>query len=327
MMGMVVMLVTVGIATRFPATAGVFLRTMRVLLAAGVGMFAFAAATIPVRCGGRALRTELLPAVLAAKVKRLSLALGAESRCFVHRHSANRVFGHDFIFGLLWELDRTSNVFIHPSKRTRGDFITEYFPSEICHGFTGWCVWLNIRPVKHVEEPLLKNLQTFVAFARKRLGDSHLAEDVVQDSLVKALASSKKPAKEEDTAAWFYRILRRSIIDLYRRRDASKRALERFQQELPDLPTGSEERLLCQCFKRLLPSVPEQYREVLQRIDLDGSGLSEVASELGLTKNNLTVRLHRARKLLRDMVSRNCRACSKHGCLDCTCGAAVAMDH
>ena len=181
--------------------------------------------------------------------------------------------------------------------------------------------------MKHVEEPLLKNLQTFVAFARKRLGDFHLAEDVVQDSLVKALASSKKPAKEEDTAAWFYRILRRSIIDLYRRRDASKRALERFQQELPHSPDASEERLLCQCFKRLLPSVPEQYRQLLQRIDLDGSELSAVASELSLTKNNLTVRLHRARKHLRELISRNCRACSKHGCLDCTCGAAGAMNH
>lgn len=174
--------------------------------------------------------------------------------------------------------------------------------------------------MKHAEDPLLANLKTFVSFARKRVGDLHLAEDVVQDSLVKALASARKPAQEEDTVAWFYRILRRSIIDLYRRRDANKRALARFQQELSDLLTASEERLLCQCFKRLLPSVPAQYRHLLQRIDLDGSELSEVASELGLTKNNLTVRLHRARKHLREQVSRNCRACSEHGCLDCTCG-------
>ncbi len=191
----------------------------------------------------------------------------------------------------------------------------------------GCAASLRIRPVKHVEEPLLANLRTFVAFARKRVGDLHLAEDVVQDSLVKALASARKPAKEEDTVAWFYRILRRSIIDLYRRRDASKRALERFQQELSDSPTASEERLLCQCFKRLLPSVPEQYRQLLQRIDLDGSELSEVASELGLTKNNLTVRLHRARKHLREQVSRNCRTCSEHGCLDCTCGETAMAVH
>lgn len=173
-------------------------------------------------------------------------------------------------------------------------------------------------------DAILKNLQTFVAFARKRLGDPYLAEDVVQESLVKALASARQPKAEPDTVAWFYRILRRSIIDLYRRNDARTRALQRLEKELPDEPTASEERLLCQCFKRLLPAVPEQYRELLQRVDLDGDDVAAVATELGLTKNNLTVRLHRARKHLREQLSRNCRACSTHGCLDCTCGDSPA---
>ena len=175
-----------------------------------------------------------------------------------------------------------------------------------------------------MEESLLKNLRTFVAFARKRVGDAHLAEDVVQESLVKALASAKQPTKEEDTVAWFYRILRRSIIDLYRRTDARKRALEQFEKGFHFTPTADDERVLCQCFKRLLPAVPEQYRELLQRVDLSGDDPAAVAVSLGLTKNNLTVRLHRARKHLREQLSQNCRACSKHGCLDCTCESKKA---
>jgi RNA polymerase sigma factor (sigma-70 family) len=178
-----------------------------------------------------------------------------------------------------------------------------------------------------VADSILKNLQAFIGFARKRVGDAHLAEDVVQESLVKALASDRKPADEEDTIAWFYRILRRSIIDLYRRHDARKRALDRFEQELPETPSAADERLLCQCFKRLLPALPEQYRELLQQIDLGGKDPAEVAAALGVTKNNLTVRLHRARKHLREMLSRNCRACSKHGCLDCTCGEPDGHAH
>lgn len=178
--------------------------------------------------------------------------------------------------------------------------------------------------MKQMEESVLKNLNMFVGFARKRLGDPHLAEDVVQESLVKALASAKQPTNEEDTVAWFYRILRRSIIDLYRRRDARKRAMEQFERELPSAPVAADERLLCQCFKRLLPAVPEQYRDLLQRIDLNGDDLASVAASLGLTHNNLTVRLHRARKRLREQLSRACRACSKHGCLDCTCDAKDA---
>ena len=169
------------------------------------------------------------------------------------------------------------------------------------------------------EQAILENFQTFVAFARKRVGDPHLAEDIVQDSLLKALSADNKPTDEEDTVAWFYRILRRSIIDLYRRKDARTRALERFAQEFPEHPVAEDERLLCQCFTRLLPSVPPQYRELLSAVDLQGEDIGEVASRLGVTRNNLTVRLHRARKHLKDALTQTCRACSDEGCLDCTC--------
>jgi RNA polymerase sigma-70 factor (ECF subfamily) len=174
--------------------------------------------------------------------------------------------------------------------------------------------------MKRLEESLLSNLHAFTAFARSRVGDPHLAEDVVQESLVKALASAKQPSTEEDSVTWFYRILRHSIIDLYRRDAARKRALEKFERELPEAPDADDEKVLCQCFKRLLPAVPGQYRELLQRIDLDGEDSGQVASALGLTRNNLTVRLHRARKHLREELTRVCRTCSQHGCLDCTCG-------
>ena len=128
------------------------------------------------------------------------------------------------------------------------------------------------------EDALLANLNAFVAFARQRVGDSHLAEDVVQDSLLKALRSIRTPARDEDVVAWFYRILRRSIIDLYRRRDVRVRALEQFQIDLPQEPDAAAERVLCQCVKRLLPGLPDQYRDVLQRIDLDGASPAQEKS-------------------------------------------------
>ena len=71
--------------------------------------------------------------------------------------------------------------------------------------------------------------------------------------------------------------------------------------------------------KRLLPGLPEQYRDVLQRIDLDGSTPKDAASALGLTTSNLTVRLHRARHRLRAELTQSCKVCAKHGCLDCSC--------
>ena len=39
------------------------------------------------------------------------------------------------------------------------------------------------------EDAILENFQTFVGFVRKRVGEPHLAEDIVQDSLLKALSA------------------------------------------------------------------------------------------------------------------------------------------
>jgi len=169
------------------------------------------------------------------------------------------------------------------------------------------------------DDALLENLNAFVAFARKRIGDPELAADLVQDSLLKSLKSTDKPVDSEGTVTWFYRILRHAIIDLYRRQDVRKRALDRLQAEIPEYPDAATERVLCECVKRLLPGLPEQYRDVIQRVDLDGQSPGATAANLGLTVNNLNVRLHRARHRLREKVEATCRMCSKHGCLDCTC--------
>lgn len=174
--------------------------------------------------------------------------------------------------------------------------------------------------MKTTSPAFIRNRAAFVSFACKRLGDKALAEDVVQDSLLKALKASRPPDHEAEFVTWFYRILRRSIIDVYRRHDARAKALERFRNDFDEIPAPEDQRVICQCFRRLLPEMPESYRDVLRRIDLDGQPPLEAAAALGLTLNNLNVRLHRARGKLRQLLQRTCRTCSSHGCLDCTCG-------
>lgn len=79
--------------------------------------------------------------------------------------------------------------------------------------------------MERIDSYLLDNMNEFVGFARKRLGDPELAADAVQNSLLKALKAADQIRDQENAKAWFYRILRRTIIDLYRRRDARGRML------------------------------------------------------------------------------------------------------
>jgi hypothetical protein len=80
-----VVVVTVSIAARLAAAT-----IARV--AGGLGLRS--TATIAIRFGRRLLGKKFFPAVLAAKVKILSVAFGVKRSRFIHPHYADGVFGH-----------------------------------------------------------------------------------------------------------------------------------------------------------------------------------------------------------------------------------------
>lgn len=61
------------------------------------------------------------------------------------------------------------------------------------------------------------------------------------------------------------------------------------------------------------------YAEVVRRVDFDEEEPAAVADALGLSVGNLYVRLHRARRMLRERVEGHCRVSSIEPCLECTC--------
>jgi RNA polymerase sigma factor (sigma-70 family) len=170
-----------------------------------------------------------------------------------------------------------------------------------------------------LEKHLAENLDAFVGFARKRLNDPELAADVVQSSFLKALKSSEQLDDAQKFVPWFYRILRRSIIDIYRERGAREDALKRFAAEFAEVATSEDERTVCGCVNGLLGTLKPEYSEILRRVDLEGDAVTVAARKLGTTSNNATVRLHRARAQLRQRLEQTCKMCAKHGCADCTC--------
>lgn len=180
--------------------------------------------------------------------------------------------------------------------------------------------------MSNIATQLLENLNEFVGFARQRLADPELAADAVQESLLKALKAADQVRDDESAKAWFYRILRRTIIDLYRRHDVQERAIARLERELAAPPTEEEERVACGCLQKLIPTLKPQYATLVQRLDLDNEAAETVAASLGVTKNNLTVRLHRARKQLKERLNQTCRMCAKHGCLNCTCDPTTGKE-
>ena len=172
---------------------------------------------------------------------------------------------------------------------------------------------------------LLDNESAFRQFVRRRVGDDVVAEDILQQSFIKAVGRSHSLNNEHSAVAWFYRILRHTVADYYRSHGAETRRNEAFLRELTisgnhqEPPPDELQAVACACLHGLLPSLHGNYAELIKRIDLDGESPAQVAKELKISRNGLTVRLHRARQALRGALEASCGICSKHGCLNCTC--------
>jgi RNA polymerase sigma-70 factor (ECF subfamily) len=178
-------------------------------------------------------------------------------------------------------------------------------------------------PPKSAEAVLAQNRDRFLAFLKNRISDPALAEEILQSAFVRSAEHADEIRNDESAMAWFYRVLRNAVIDHYRHVDAEHRALARFAEELPEQMAEAPPdtvNAVCQCVGALAETIRPEYRDILEKVDLSGASVADVAAEQGLTANNARVRLHRARQSLRRRVEETCGMCATHGCLDCSCG-------
>lgn len=177
-----------------------------------------------------------------------------------------------------------------------------------------------------VRRALVEGRRQIFGFLRWRLGSAEEAEEVLQAFMLRAIERSAELREVRSVRGWLSRILATTIVDHQRRvgrrrqRDAvmSPDDLENVSIE----PDGELDEAVCNCLYKLLPTLKPDYAEVIWRIDLLGEPRNRVAASLGVTLNNVTVRLHRGRQALKRRLEEMCLTCPIHGFLDCRCEEA-----
>lgn len=170
---------------------------------------------------------------------------------------------------------------------------------------------------------LVEGHRSFLRFLEKRVESTAVAEEILQSAFVKALEKGSELRDGENAVAWFYRLLRNAVVDHFRRRDVERRGLAKEASEVASLPPNMDaeaKSAVCACMGELLPTLKPEYADVLRKVDLEEKPLAGFAEAEGISTNNATVRLHRARQSLKRQLERSCGTCATHGCLDCTCG-------
>jgi RNA polymerase sigma-70 factor (ECF subfamily) len=167
-----------------------------------------------------------------------------------------------------------------------------------------------------VIETLAAERERYLAFVRHRVRSGADAEDLLQKALVRAMERADQLNDPSRASAWFYRILRNTIADHHAewaRQNAKLHVLAADVEE-----AEPEDVAMCACSLGLMGDMRQDYRDVIQRVDVDGESIDDVSKTLGITTNNATVRLHRARQALKTAVVDHCGTTSVAPC-DCDC--------
>lgn len=139
-------------------------------------------------------------------------------------------------------------------------------------------------------------------------GNRDTAEEIYQEALTKAFVSIGKFKGESSFSTWIWTITKNSYIDFMSesRKFAALDSIENFEpsSDIPaELELIREDR--AKMLRRLISELPVSYSEVITLIDLQEMDHSEAAELLGIDKNLLKVRLHRARNALEKVILAN----------------------
>lgn len=190
------------------------------------------------------------------------------------------------------------------------------------------------------DEGFLEELRRgMLRFAQLQLRDEHLAEDIVQDALVSAMAGAKDFAGRAALSTWVLSILRNKISDAIRRRarsinissiaaegesmdeafEALFKSNAHWKPESRPRDWGNPVESLRQqqfwaVFEACLKHLPENTARVFMMREFLEFDTDEICRELGINQGNCHVILHRARNGLRLCLERNWFADGEQAC-------------
>lgn len=166
-------------------------------------------------------------------------------------------------------------------------------------------------------------------FAVVRVSDAEKAEDLVQDTFLSALKAKDNFQGMSSERTWLISILKRKIIDTYRKQYSSRESsMSDYEQNIADdtfyrtegpfkghwlegmgphshslMPEGKlEQEELMEIIRLCISKLPSNLASAFILKMIDEAESDEVCKELGITPSNLWVMLHRARLKMRKCI-------------------------
>jgi RNA polymerase sigma factor (sigma-70 family) len=165
------------------------------------------------------------------------------------------------------------------------------------------------------EREMMPHIQALYHFAYRLTSDEDDANDLVQDTFLKAYRFIKSYEQGSNAKAWLFRILKNSFINNYRKTskepgkvdyEEAEAYLQTGKAAYSDTLDGSEKifrALVGDEVTYALNSLPVDFRTVIILCDIEEFTYEEIAKIVDIPIGTVRSRLHRARKMLRDLLT------------------------
>lgn len=162
------------------------------------------------------------------------------------------------------------------------------------------------------ERDAIPHMDALYNFALRMTGDGVEAQDLVQETFLKAFRFFDKFEQGTNCKAWLFRIMKNSYINRYRKAQKSPEtvdydSVEEFYYSIRSRGSGDGDmsvllfdNILDDEMARAIERLPEDFRTVVILCDIEGFTYEEIAEFVDCPVGTVRSRLHRGRKLLRD---------------------------
>jgi RNA polymerase sigma factor (sigma-70 family) len=156
---------------------------------------------------------------------------------------------------------------------------------------------------------LLNNAEFLKPFAINLTRDNEAANDLYQDTLYKALANQEKYSVGTNIKAWLFTIMRNIFINNYRRKAKQKTIFDNtpndylINQQQATVSNVAESDMRIKEINKAIGQLPEIFKTPFL-LYFDGYKYNEIADVLHEPLGTIKSRIHFARKLLKEQISR-----------------------
>jgi len=146
-----------------------------------------------------------------------------------------------------------------------------------------------------------KTLQELKQFVYRKVNDLALAEDIVQDVILKVHFKLGQLKDKEKLAGWIYQITKNAITDHFRSKSK--------QIEFSDLNWESEAHGLndcvASCLSEMMETLPQKYRQALELTEIQNLSQTNLAEKLNISYSGAKSRVQRARQMLKEKMDQS----------------------